>query len=466
MAVTKLHSIRSSVCDSLEYIVDGNKTRGHALVQSFMCETEPVRAAEQFRAIRQRFGTGRSTTQAQHIIQSFSPGEVTPEKAMEIAEELCHRLLQEQYQYVIAVHEDHEHIHAHIIVNNTNMITGKTFETEHNQGNKKDRAWAELRRISDELCSENNLSIIQNPEQSKGKSHWEWDMSRQGLSWKAKLKYAIDQVVKVSKDFDDFLLKCAEYGILVEYNPDHKIDLKYMLAEQKENNSRAKFTRAKTLGWYYETEQIKARIAQYNGIMLYTPKTKVRVISPKAEENKFIRDAIDRENMKITIKALNILAKYGVTVDEAKTSGISAFSKRVALVQDLNHISGEIKSLEERAETLRKYREVKPIHQEYMALNGRKKEKYKKEHSESLAEHHMLTQKILEWYPDGTTPSVEKFEKMIADLTAQRVQKNAEYKAADQKARELSEAAREIEQYLRQERSRDQQKKRKRNDLE
>ncbi|WP_084659548.1 relaxase/mobilization nuclease domain-containing protein [Ruminococcus sp. YE78] len=446
--------------------MDGNKTRGHALVQSFMCETEPVRAAEQFRAVRQRFGTGRSTTQAQHIIQSFSPGEVTPEKAMEIAEELCHRLLQEQYQYVIAVHEDHEHIHAHIIVNNTNMITGKTFETEHNQGNKKDRAWAELRRISDELCSENNLSIIQNPEQSKGKSHWEWDMSRQGLSWKAKLKYAIDQVVKVSKDFDDFLLKCAEYGILVEYNPDHKIDLKYMLAEQKENNSRAKFTRAKTLGWYYETEQIKARIAQYNGIMLYTPKTKVRVISPKAEENKFIRDAIDRENMKITSKALNILAKYGVTVDEAKTSGISAFSKRVALVQDLNHISGEIKSLEERAETLRKYREVKPIHQEYMALNGRKKEKYKKEHSESLAEHHMLTQKILEWYPDGTTPSVEKFEKMIADLTAQRVQKNAEYKAADQKARELSEAAREIEQYLRQERSRDQQKKRKRNDLE
>ncbi|WP_242843403.1 relaxase/mobilization nuclease domain-containing protein [Ruminococcus albus] len=454
------------MCDSLEYIVDGNKTRGHALVQSFMCETEPVRAAEQFRAVRQRFGTGRSTTQAQHIIQSFSPGEVTPEKAMEIAEELCHRLLQEQYQYVIAVHEDHEHIHAHIIVNNTNMITGKTFETEHNQGNKKDRAWAELRRISDELCSENNLSIIQNPEQSKGKSHWEWDMSRQGLSWKAKLKYAIDQVVKVSKDFDDFLLKCAEYGILVDYNPDHKIDLKYMLAEQKENNSRAKFTRAKTLGWYYETEQIKARIAQYNGIMLYTPKTKVRVISPKAEENKFIRDAIDRENMKITSKALNILAKYGVTVDEAKTSGISAFSKRVALVQDLNHISGEIKSLEERAETLRKYREVKPIHQEYMALNGRKKEKYKNEHSESLAEHYMLTQKILEWYPDGTTPSVEKFEKMIADLTAQRVQKNAEYKAVDQKARELSEAAREIEQYLRQERSRDQQKKRKRNDLE
>ena len=291
-------------------------------------------------------------------------------------------------------------------------------------------------------------------------------MSRQGLSWKAKLKYAIDQVVKVSEDFDDFLLKCAEYGILVEYNPEHTIDLKFMLAQQRQNNPRTKFTRSRTLGWFYETEQIKGRIAQYKGIMLYTPKTKVRVITPKAEENKFVRDAIDRENMKITSKALNILAKYGVTADEAKTASITAYSKRFALVQELNCISSEIKSLEERVETLRKYREVKPIHQEYMSLSGRKKEKYKKENCESLAEHHTLTQKILEWYPDGTTPSVEKFEKMIADLTAQRVQMNSEYKIADQKARELSEAAREIEQYLRQEQNRDQQRKRKRNDLE
>ena len=87
-----------------------------------------------------------------------------------------------------------------------------------------------------------------------GKSHWEWDMSRQGLSWKAKLKYAIDQVIKVSEDFDDFLAKCKDFGVLVEYDPDHKIDLKFMLAEQKERNPRARFTRARTLGWFYESE--------------------------------------------------------------------------------------------------------------------------------------------------------------------------------------------------------------------
>ena len=67
------------------------------------------------------------------------------------------------------------------------------------------------------------------------------------------------------------------------------------------------------------------------------PRTKVRVITPKAEENKFVRDAIDRENMKLTSKALNILTKYGVTVDEAKKAAISAYAVRTALVQECKH---------------------------------------------------------------------------------------------------------------------------------
>ena len=107
------------------------------------------------------------------------------------------------------------------------------------------------------------------------------------VSWKAKLKYTIDQVVKASEDFDDFLRKCAEYGVLVEYDPDHKIDLKFMLAEQKERNPRAKMTRAKTLGWFYETETIKNRIAQYQGGWIYVPRTKIKERTVKAP-NRFV----------------------------------------------------------------------------------------------------------------------------------------------------------------------------------
>ena len=63
-------------------------------------------------------------------------------------------------------------------------------------------------------------------------------------------------------------------------------------------------------------------------------------------------------------------------------------------------------------------------------------------------------------------PSAEKLNKRIADLNQQKAQKNARYKAIKLKADELSQAANEIEQYLRQEQSRDQQKKRRQNVLE
>ena len=67
------------------------------------------------------------------MIQSFAPGEVTPEQAMQIGEELCDRYLKGDYQYVIAVHHDKSHLHCHIIFNNTNLYNGLSFTTEHNQ---------------------------------------------------------------------------------------------------------------------------------------------------------------------------------------------------------------------------------------------------------------------------------------------------------------------------------------------
>ena len=319
--------------------------------------------------------------------------------------------------------------------------------------------------ITDEVCRQHHLSVIEHPEMGKGKNHWEWDMSRQGLSWKAKLKYAIDQVIKVSENFEDFLTKCSDFGILYEYNPDHKIDLKFMLAEQKEHNPRAKFTRAKTLGWYYETEQIKGRIAQYMGGMIYVPRIKVRQITPKAEENKFVRDAIDRGNMKVASIAKNIIAEYGVEPEEIRNAAISAYAHSRRLVSELNNLKTEIEDLEVKLKVLKKYREVKHYGEELKALSGRAEKKYRKEYSAELAEYGKVRTQVLELYPSGHIPTVENLEKSITALRKKLSAMNTEYNQADKKARELADAQRTIEEYLRQEQSRGEQK-RKRNDLE
>ncbi|MBP1535779.1 MAG: relaxase/mobilization nuclease domain-containing protein [Ruminococcus sp.] len=466
MATTKIFSVSVDELASLKYIANPEKTDNGRLIFTQGCSADPEQAHRDYEEIRAN-GTGRSTVLAQHFIVSFKPGEITPERALQLGQEICEQFLKGEYQYFMACHIDKEHTHLHCVFNNTNCIDGRTFETHENRRTtKQDRSFQKLMNITDEVCKRHHLYVIERPEMGKGKSHWEWDMSRQGLSWKAKLKYAIDQVIKVSEDFDDFLAKCKDFGVLVEYNPDHKIDLKYILAEQKERNPRARFTRSRTLGWFYETEQIKSRIAQYQGCMVYVPRSKIRVVTPKAVENKFVQDAIDRGNMKVASIAKNIIAEYGVEPEEIRNAAISAYAHSRGLLSKLNDLKTEIEDLEVKLNVLRKYREVKHYGEELKALSGRAEKKYKESHSYELSEYGKVRTKVLELYPSGHIPTVENLEKSIKALRDKLTAMNTEFDQADKKARELADAQRTIEEYLRQEQSQEQQKKRKRNDLE
>ena len=466
MATTKLFAIKTTEVKALAYIANPEKTDGGRLIFTYGCSPNPAQASRDFEAVRAG-GTGLNTVLSQHFIQSFKPGEITPERALEVGKELCEKFLKGEYQYFLAVHTDKAHTHLHVIFNNVSRENGRTFETNMNQGKLKERAWKKLIDLSDEVCRRHHLAVIDHPEQTKGKSHWEWDMNRQGLSWKAKLKYTIDQVVKASEDFNDFLRKCAEYGVLVEYNPDHKIDLKFMLAEQKERNPRAKMTRARTLGWFYETRQIKDRIAQYHGVMIYTPRTKVRVLTKKPP-NKFVQDAIDRGNMKLASIAKNVIAEYGVEPEQIPTAALSEYANSRQLLSELNNMNTEIDDLKFKLKVLRKYRKLKVYAEELKKLSGSAARKYRQNNSDELTEYGQIRSKVLELYPSGHIPTVENLEQKINALIQERSEKDLQFREADKRARDLADAQRTIEEYLRQERNEQQQdRKRKKNgDLE
>ena len=466
MATTKLFAIKTTEVKALAYIANPEKTDGGRLIFTYGCSPNPAQASRDFEAVRAG-GTGLNTVLSQHFIQSFKPGEITPERALEVGKELCEKFLKGEYQYFLAVHTDKAHTHLHVIFNNVSRENGRTFETNMNQGKLKERAWKKLIDLSDEVCRRHHLAVIDHPEQTKGKSHWEWDMNRQGLSWKAKLKYTIDQVVKASEDFDDFLRKCAEYGVLVEYNPDHKIDLKFMLAEQKERNPRAKMTRARTLGWFYETQQIKDRIAQYHGVMIYTPRTKVRVLTKKPP-NKFVQDAIDRGNMKLASIAKNVIAEYGVVPEQIPTAALSEYANSRQLLSELNNMNTEIDDLKFKLKVLRKYRKLKVYAKELKKLSGSAARKYRQNNSDELSEYGQIRSQVLELYPSGHIPTVENLEQKINALIQERSEKDLQFREADKRARDLADAQRTIEEFLRQERNEQQQeRKRKKNgDLE
>ena len=181
---------------------------------------------------------------------------MTPEQALHIGEELCDRFLQGNYQYVLAVHNDKSHLHCHIIFNNTNLYNGLSFTTEHNQGKVKERSWAQLRAISDELCKEHGISVIE--PKAKGVTHFEHEMQKAGKSWKDKLRIKIAEVMLYSRDFKDFLEKCRECGIEYVYKPSNKVKLKFRLSGEGQQ----KFTRADTLGADFTAERIAEQIAE------------------------------------------------------------------------------------------------------------------------------------------------------------------------------------------------------------
>lgn len=255
MAYTSIHTIRATVSAAIDYITNGDKTVNGVYVNSYACRADSAGASEDFRAVRNT-GTGRIQILAYHMIQSFAPGEVTPEQAMQIGEELCDRYLKGDYQYVIAVHNDKDHLHCHIIFNNTNLYNGLSFTTEHNQGRKSERAWAELREISDEICAEHGISVIEPI--GKGVSHYENEMQKEGKSWKEKLRVRIAEVMLYSRDFADFLRNCTASGIEYVYTPHNKYKLKFKLS----GDGQQRFTRAETLGEGFTVESITEQIAE------------------------------------------------------------------------------------------------------------------------------------------------------------------------------------------------------------
>ena len=459
MATTKIISIRVTAANAIAYIANPDKTDNGRLIHTFGCDKNPVQASRDFEQVRV-MGTGRNQILSHHFIQSFAPNEITPENALQVGIELCRKFLDDEYQYYLAVHNDKDHIHLHCIFNNVNMIDGQTFETHADQGDKRHRKWVNLRNLSDEICRKHCLSVIENPENNKGKTYYEWDMSRQGLSWKAKLKFAIDQVVKESEDFEDFLCKCKVHNIEAVYNPEHVIDLKFRLAEQQ------KFTRARTLGWYYETKQIIKRIELYKGIFRTPEKSNyIDTLTQKMEDSPALQHWAEIENMKRTAKALNQLTEYTEKDRESIEKKLFAAHTQIGFwVDKLNSLKTEIDDLDVKIRIARKVQKLKPVMDKLKTLSGREKKRFETEHTAEISDYRKSAKQLVELFPSGNVPTPESMEKKRNALADERSVKHDEYLSLKAKVSELEKSRKTVDDYLRNQRN--MQKKCKKDDLE
>lgn len=134
-----------SLTDVIEYAEDGNKTvrDTERFVSGVNCDAETAR--QEMILAKNAFDKNDGIC-AYHAIQSFAPGEVTPETAHEIGIRLAKEMWGERYQVLVATHLDHEHIHNHFVINSVSFLDGKRLWKEKNY-------W-QMRTVSDALCRE------------------------------------------------------------------------------------------------------------------------------------------------------------------------------------------------------------------------------------------------------------------------------------------------------------------------
>ena len=163
IAVTKILARKGPLADGVGYILNEEKT--DALLTIHL-NCDPGREVREMLDTKQAYGK-KEGVQYYHVIQSFKPGEVTPELALEIAREFAEEHLP-GFEAVIAVHVDREHIHAHTIFNSVNAETGRKYHSNARS------YYSQIRATSDRLCREHGLSVIMEGASSKAVSYIEW----------------------------------------------------------------------------------------------------------------------------------------------------------------------------------------------------------------------------------------------------------------------------------------------------
>ena len=137
---------------ALSYAENDNKTDRKMYVGGINCSKQ--NAYSEMIAVQRRFGL-RGKVVGYHGIQSFREGEVTPEQAFEIGKATARRLWGDQYQVLVTVHLNTDNLHCHFVVNPVSFKDGTKFQNK--IGDHK-----ELRRVSDEICREHGLSVLEN----------------------------------------------------------------------------------------------------------------------------------------------------------------------------------------------------------------------------------------------------------------------------------------------------------------
>lgn len=265
--------IYSELHKEINYVSNNIKTEKKLYVTGINCDCK--NAKEEFIITKKRFNKEKGII-AFHAIQSFEEGEVNPETAHNIGIQLANEMWGDRFQVVVATHLNTKHLHNHFIINSVSFIDGKRYYDTRT-------SYAELRKLNDQICVENNLSYMNEKKTKAGINYYNYQLKENNYS--KQTKRDIDFAIDIASSYNEFLtvLDNMNYEVIeranklsvrnLEYNRNIRIERRY--------------------GKDYSIENIKKRITG-----LYLPENKIH------NKNYFQRDKVLDNLFKMNCKGL------------------------------------------------------------------------------------------------------------------------------------------------------------------
>ena len=441
--ISKGETIAASLKDRFDYGKNPEKTEGGELISSYECDHMTADAEFLLTKARYKAVTGREQKRDADVLcyqirQSFKPGEITPEEANRVGYETAMRWTKGKYAFFVATHTDRQHIHNHIYYNSTSLDCTRKFRDFWGSA----RA---LRRLSDRVCLENALSVIEHPKlHSQGRflHYGQWLGAGRQPSYQARLRAAIVAALEQHPaDFAAFLRLMEQAGYTVTRRRGGVVS--FLVPGQ----TRATRLRASTLGAGFGMKDILAVIAGERPIPELPPDAPAPAPAQRVDLIIDIQERLNQGkgpgfekwakvyNLKQMAAALQYLQEHGLTSYDALEAQTTAAVERVhSLAGELQTTEAALSKTSALMGAVVDYARARPVFEGYKA--ARYSKKYLAEREDELAAYWAARAAMNEILDGGKLPPMAKLKEERRRLAAEKKALYAQYHAAQREMRE------------------------------
>lgn len=229
---------------AVDYALDHGKTERVCFETAINCGRDT--AYQDMMQTARRWSKQNRVRKGYHVIQSFHPGEVTPEQAHTIGVELAQRLLGGRYEVVVATHLDRAHLHNHVVFSAVSFVDGKMYRDTFRD------YYEGIRGVSDALCREHGLSIIEPSEDAAPQGQYQ--AQRHGrMTLRDVVRRDVDEAIRRSYSYADFLRELRRMGYQIKSGA----NVKHTAVRPPDGQ---RFIRLDSLGDGYNEAAIRGRI--------------------------------------------------------------------------------------------------------------------------------------------------------------------------------------------------------------